>query len=586
MFGEFEIRQIPLSLSSNCNRVEKFLLSQGLRMEPFDSYFGIFDTDDEMIGGGGLDGRVIKGVALTEKARNGSLTNSLISRLRDEAAISGFSSTFIFTKPEYRQLFESLAYHTVGEAPEAVLLESDPRGISGYCKKLEKLRRPGVNGVIVMNCNPLTSGHRYLIEKAAQEVDNLYIIPVKEDASEFTESERRQMLANVVGQTPGAVLCPGSDYIISAATFPTYFLKDISHASVTHITLDLNIFASHIAPALGAAVRFAGSEPTDLLTAEYNRGMARILPQYGIEFREISRLECEGRAISASEVRKLISEMRFDKAAALIDPASLPAVLARLACAALKTELELTPKPGLVDNEDNGSHADMDFAMMSRSIQALKPYFSKLASIPESAPLNEIIEVGKQAEQAMLAATGGINTHRGALFSLGLAVVAASRAYASGNETLSFLQTEIVEMASAMESVNTGSHGSEAIRNYGAKGALMMAREGYADAFGCWLPYLRSLDNDQHRLHKTLLKIMTTLQDTNLYHRGGLEGYEFARKTAENLLSDFSIEAMRDANDAFRRLNLSPGGSADMLSLTLFLYAVGDADGSLKKLNQ
>lgn len=582
MFGEFEIRQIPLSLSSNRRRVEKFLLSQGLRMEPFDTYFGIFDTEEEMIGGGGLRGRVIKGVALTEKARNGSLTNSLISRLREEAAGCGFLSTFIFTKPEYRDLFESLAYYTVGVAPEAVLLESDPRGISGYCRNLEKLRRPGVNGVIVMNCNPLTLGHRYLIEKASEQVDNLYIIPVKENASEFSEAERNHMLASVTDKVPGAILCPGSDYIISSATFPTYFLKDLSHASTTQIALDLNIFGKHIAPALGATVRFAGSEPTDLLTAEYNRGMTQILPQYGIEFREISRLEREGRAISASEVRRLISEMHFGEAVGLIDQASLPAVLARLACAALKTELALTPKPGLIDNDDNGSHTDMDFDMMSRSIDALKSGFSKLAFLPVDAGVSEIVEIGKKAESEMLAATGGVNTHRGALFSLGLAVAAASRAYVSGDETLTRVQRNIVEMASAMESCNTTSHGSSAVRNYGAKGALQMAREGYADAFGCWLPYLRSLDNDQYRLHKTLLKIMTTLQDTNLYHRGGQEGYEFARKTAENLLSDFSIEAMRDANDSFRKRNLSPGGSADMLSLTLFLYAVGNADGSLK----
>lgn len=137
MFGDFEIRELPLSLTATKKKVESFLLSQGLRMENLDRYFGIFDMNDNLVGGGGLQENVVKCIALSESTRNESLTNPLMSRIREAAMADGHYDLLLFTKPENQRIFESLAFHTVGKADKALLLESNPRGISGYCKNCQ-----------------------------------------------------------------------------------------------------------------------------------------------------------------------------------------------------------------------------------------------------------------------------------------------------------------------------------------------------------------------------------------------------------------------------------------------------------------
>ena len=134
------------------------------------------------------------------------------------------------------------------------------------------------SGIIIMNCNPFTLGHRYLIEQAAQQVDTLYILVVREDCSMFGYDERKAMIVRGVAHINNVVVCDGSEYSISATTFPTYFLKSLSDASDTQMTLDIDLYRRHIAPALGATVRFVGTEPDDPLTRRYNELMKSMLP--------------------------------------------------------------------------------------------------------------------------------------------------------------------------------------------------------------------------------------------------------------------------------------------------------------------
>lgn len=576
MFGDFEIRELPLSLTSTRKKVESFLLSQDLRMENLDRYFGIFDINDNLVGGGGLQGNVVKCIALSESTRNESLTNPLISRIREAAMTDGHQETFLFTKPENRQIFESLAFHTVGTAEKAILLESDPRGISRYCRilsnecpKAEKTR----NGVIVMNCNPLTKGHLFLIESASSMTDRLFIIPVMGGEQEYSYEERTAMMKAATRHLDNVTICPGSHYSVSQATFPTYFLKDLNDAAKTHIELDIDIFSRHIAPALKASVRFIGTEPTDRLTREYNAAMKRMLPERGVEIVEIERACADGNPISASIVRHHTHTGAAAKAIALVPDTSVPFVLAHCACDSLKKELELTPKPGLVDLNDCGAHKDMDFATMSRSIEALKPHFVRMASLGTAESLPEhkdVAEAGLLAEAAMLKATGGVNTHKGALFCMGITLIAAAHAYtAEKSISATALRRNIAALASGFTG-EKDSHGGEARRKYGLKGAAELAQDAYSDLFSDWLPFFRKVKEREEGTLLTLLRIMSTLDDTNLYHRGGKEGADFARQTAISLLDTFSIEGMRQANSEFVARNLSPGGSADMLALTIF----------------
>lgn len=597
------ISEAPLSLNSVRRRVEAFLAANGLRLAPLDRYVVVTrDEDgDEILAGGGLDGNIIKCVAVSESARSEGLMNILVSRLIVIAREEGRESVKAFTKPENEGIFKSLGFGLLASAPKAILMENGSGGLPEYRKYLESLARPGRNGAIVMNANPFTKGHRYLVEQAASLVDNLYVIVVREDRSRFPYAERKAMIDAGCAGLDNVIVCEGSDYAISAATFPTYFLKKLDDATDTQIALDLDLFVNHIAKPLGVTVRFAGSEPEDALTRRYNELMAEILPgtsvavvrqahqpdpelvkgsalrqaRRPIDFVEIPRLEQNGNPLSATSLRRALDKGGFKEAMEYIPESSTPYLVADLAERALRLELDTTPKPGLVDRRDNGAHKDMDYALMSKSISALRPYLTRLAveSAKDIDPA-KIKEIGIEAEKAMLKATDGVNTHKGALFCIGLSVAAASCLACSTGAVEAYSFKELVSRAASEIPSARGTHGAEAKRSFKAVGALENARAAYPELFTDWLPYYRSLEGDPFRCHKTLLHIMTTLDDTNILHRRGAEGLAHAEAEAARLLEDFSESGLSSLNKDFIRENISPGGSADMLSLTIFIESI------------
>ena len=597
------ISEAPLSLNSVRRRVEAFLTANGLRLAPLDRYVVVTRDEDgnEILAGGGLDGNVIKCVAVSESARSEGLMNILVSRLIAIAREEGRESVKAFTKPENEGIFKSLGFGLLASAPKAILMENGRGGLPEYRKYLASLARPGRNGAIVMNANPFTKGHRYLVEQAASQVDNLYVIVVKEDRSRFPYVERKAMIEAGCAGLDNVVVCEGSDYAISAATFPTYFLKKLDDATDTQIALDLDLFVNHIAKPLGVTVRFAGSEPEDALTRRYNELMAEILPgtsvavvrqahqpdselvkgsalrqaRRPIDFIEIPRLEQNGNPISATSLRRALDKGNLKEAMEYIPKSTVPYLVADLAERALRLELDTTPKPGLVDRQDNGAHKDMDYALMSKSISALRPYLARLAveSAKDIDPV-KIKEIGIEAEKAMLKATGGVNTHKGALFCIGLSVAAASNLASATGSVQVYSFKELVSRAASEIPSARGTHGAEAKRSFKAVGALENARAAYPELFTDWLPYYRSLECDPFRCHKTLLHIMTTLDDTNILHRRGAEGLAHAEAEAARLLEDFSESGLSSLNKDFIRENISPGGSADMLSLTIFIESI------------
>lgn len=464
-----------------------------------------------------------------------------------------------------------------------------------------------------MNCNPFTLGHRYLIEQAAKQVERLYVMVVREDCSLFAYTERKAMVEQGVADIENVSVIDGSDYAISRATFPTYFLKRLDDAADTQMLLDLDLFRRHIAPALGATVRFVGTEPTDQLTRRYNQLMHEALK----DVRETARLEKDGYAVSASRVRKAMEEGDMNTIRQLVPPTTLPYIIAHLATQALQAELDTTPKPGLVDKDNNGAHRDMDYALMQLSINTLHPYFVRLALLGFADTLpshTSIRDAGIEAEKAMLEATNSVNTHKGALFSMGLAVVAAAyeekKAAANKEERgkereegyLSSLQLTIKALAASFPDTS-GTHGSKAKQLSNGtttiKGALDNAREGYEKLFAEWLPFYneRRKNHDAHALHKTLLRIMCDLDDTNVIYRTSVATAEEVKQEARALLANFeeayaaqdkekcasAIEekcasaellALKDMDRRYTARNISPGGAADMLSLTVFIGSI------------
>ena len=692
-----EIQTLNPATPRQRQRIEAFLKRNALRIDDMNYYAAVLDDDGEMIAGGGLKDDVIKCVAVDDAHKGEAIANTLVSHLISHANQEGYGCIKLFTKPKNRQLFESLSFRLLAEAPEAILMETGIGGISNTVEALKKIKEESekykeynkeckednkeckedskeckeeektnlntttpqhlntsylntttpqhlntsyINtstpqhlntsylntstpqhlnttmqptGCIVMNCNPFTLGHRYLIEQAAKQVERLYVMVVKEDCSIFAYTERKAMVEQGVADIENVSVIDGSDYAISRATFPTYFLKRLDDAADTQMLLDLDLFRRHIAPALGATVRFVGTEPTDQLTRRYNQLMHEVLK----DVREINRLEKDGNAVSASRVRKAMEEGDMNTIRQLVPPTTLPYIIAHLATQALQAELDTTPKPGLVDKDNNGAHRDMDHALMQLSINTLHPYFVRLAFLgfADTLPSHTVIrDAGIEAEKAMLEATNGVNTHKGALFSMGLAVVAAAyeekkaaankevRGKEREEEYLSSLQLTIKALAASFPDTS-GTHGSKAKQLSNGtttiKGALDNAREGYEKLFAEWLPFYneRRKSHDAHALHKTLLRIMCDLDDTNVIYRTNVVTAEEVKQEARALLASFeeayaaedkekcasAIEekcasaellALKDMDRRYTERNISPGGAADMLSLTVFIGSI------------
>jgi coenzyme F420-reducing hydrogenase beta subunit len=195
-----------------------------------------------------------------------------------------------------------------------------------YLHSLEQYRpivEHGKIGSIVMNCNPFTLGHRYLIEYAASRVDKLFVFAVEEDKSFFPFLDRIELIHKGTADLSNVTVLPSGKFIISQITFKAYFIKDEIKDSIIDPSDDIEIFAERIAPKLNISVRFAGEEPLDNITLQYNQTMGRILPGYGINFEVIPRREYGGNPISASRVRALLKEKKFDEIAKLVPDTTL-----------------------------------------------------------------------------------------------------------------------------------------------------------------------------------------------------------------------------------------------------------------------
>ena len=560
-YKDYHITEMPLGTPFFRTQVERFLGDNGLAFEEVDSYYAVTGDDGVLLAGAGIRGDVIKCVAVDEAHRSEGLMAPLISRI---IARQGGRNLKVFTKPQYVALFESLGFHLIARAPKAVLLENG-RELEAYCRYLSGLPRKGVCGVVVMHANPFTLGHRHLLETALRQVDTLFVIPVKEDRSLFPYAERRAMLEAV----PGVVLAEGSAYQISAATFPTYFLKDLSEASETQMRLDLDLFARHIAPALGVSVRFVGEEPEDGLTARYNALMGEILPAFDIKTLVVPRFCMDGVAVSASRVRRALADGRYAEAARLTPSTDHPYLLAELAARALRMELDTPLKPGLVGPDSSGAHTDMDYALMQKGIAAIRPWFPRMASAdgPE-----ELIELGLAAERDMLAATGGVNTHRGAIFCLGIALAAASGREMETLHSEDVMQNSLRQIAEVVLRKQL----DDSKLHFTLKdlhGARAMATQGYAPLFSDWLPLYRQTRSPQ----KTLLRIMSSLEDSCVLHRAGTERAARVREEAAAMLGTapgLEMTELKAMCDRYAAEGISPGGAADMLALTIFIDSI------------
>ena len=291
-----------------------FLEKNGLNWEKDIEYTVALLEQSQIVGTGSIAGNVLKCIAVDPKHQGTGVSNKIVSHLLHEAYRQGKTHLFIYTKPNNTNMIQDFSFYEVARVgSQVVLLENVSNGLEKYTDKLAKEKMKGDHiAAIVMNCNPFTLGHQFLIEKAASENDYLHVFIVWEDRSTFSPEVRFELVKEGTKNIPNVKIHQGKDYIISNATFPSYFLKEKSGIIEIHAKLDLEIFSNHIAPALEINKRYIGEEPYCPVTSRYNQVMKEVLPLKGIEVIEVPRKMVESRAISASSVRDAIRKDRWD----------------------------------------------------------------------------------------------------------------------------------------------------------------------------------------------------------------------------------------------------------------------------------
>ena len=301
---------------------QRLISGAGLSCDESTEVTALVWDGEELVAAGSRDGAVLKLIAVREDRQGEDLSATVVTALRQNATEAGYTHLFLYTKPTHEETFRGLFFKTVAKTDSVLLMESRAE-IDSFIARISHGEPRGESGAIVMNANPFTRGHRYLVEQARALCERLYVFVLSEDRSEFSYADRLEMVKRGVADLDGVAVKPTGPYLVSAATFPTYFLKDRDRAPVAQCEIDIEIFATYYKEAFGITKRFVGSEPLSPLTARYNEALASGLAKRGIECIVLERLEHDGEPISASRVRKLLSEGDVAGASLLLPPSTL-----------------------------------------------------------------------------------------------------------------------------------------------------------------------------------------------------------------------------------------------------------------------
>lgn len=315
-------------------KLKNFLDFMGLNYdESIEHSVCFYNDDSEIIATGSVDQNVLKCIAIHPDYQGQGLAGTLMSELIQYQYEHGRTHILLYTKPINEVMFADLGFYTIIKTSVVLFMENRIRGFSSWQNSLREetpacaLNTEAVIGCIAANCNPFTLGHRYLIEESLKRCDYLHLFILSDKRSFYPPDLRYQMVKAGISDLPEVILHKASDYIISAATFPTYFIKEKSMAQRANCELDLELFGRLIAPALFISKRFMGTEPTCNVTAVYNQAMKTMLPDLGIDVIEIERKQKAGRAISASSVREYLKAGNYEAVRSLVPENVLSYVL-------------------------------------------------------------------------------------------------------------------------------------------------------------------------------------------------------------------------------------------------------------------
>ena len=309
----------------NQEKLVNLLKEEGIRKDKnLDYTAGLFDDEERLVATGSIYSNTLRCLAVSRSHQGEGLMNVIVSHLMDEQFSRGNSHIFVYTKTASSKFFESLGFKPIAAVDgQLVFLENRRNGFHDYLSKLKKesQRYEGPSSAIVMNANPLTLGHQYLVEQASAASDVLHIFLVSEDRSFFPYETRRKLVEEGTKHLANVILHPTGPYLISNATFPSYFQKDEDAVIESHARLDAALFTL-IASELGIKVRYLGEEPLSHVTGIYNSILSSLLPESGIEVRILKRLEKGGRPVSASDVRNMLKEGNLEAADSLLPPST------------------------------------------------------------------------------------------------------------------------------------------------------------------------------------------------------------------------------------------------------------------------
>ncbi|MBS4534739.1 [Clostridium sp. D2Q-14] len=311
---QLEKKRIFLDDKEEKRELEEFLNTQNIRLDENVEYtVGVFNGD-ELVATGSLSKNTLRSIAIKPEYQGTSLLNKVISHLISEAYQRGNTHLFIYTKPESAKSFNFLGFYEIARVNEVVLMENISDGINSYLKEISTQTVNGKNiASIVMNANPFTNGHQYLVETAARENDALHLFVVSEEASIIPFSIRYELVKKEIEYLDNVILHKGGSYMVSRATFPSYFMKDSQEVVKVYAELDLTIFKKYIIPTLNINSRYVGEEPYCEVTRTYNETMKRILEGNNMRVKIVPRLQSKRRAISASFVRELIKKDEIER---------------------------------------------------------------------------------------------------------------------------------------------------------------------------------------------------------------------------------------------------------------------------------
>lgn len=336
--SEYAISQIYPSDRRANTQINELLLAEGIRRDAnLDYTCGMHDEEMNIIATGSCFGNTLRCMAVSSAHQGEGLMNQIVTHLISIQFERGNTHLFLYTKCNSAKFFGDLGFYEIARIDgQIVFMENRKTGFTSYLEKLKKeteqsevFRQFSCNdsaktkiAALVMNANPFTLGHQYLVEKAASENDILHLFIVSEDQSLVPFSVRKKLVLEGTAHLKNIIYHESGPYIISNATFPSYFQKDADAVMESHANLDLTIFV-RIAQTLGINYRYVGEEPNSQVTGIYNEIMAKKLPENQIACKIIPRKEANGSVISASTVRTALKSGKTELLKTLVPETTL-----------------------------------------------------------------------------------------------------------------------------------------------------------------------------------------------------------------------------------------------------------------------